>query len=228
VPRVVDRELRPRGDRRPEAGEELALAGGRGTRSAEQSFAEGVEIAAEGCRAQRLHEAAGDVETEELSDRERERHPALPAVGELPPSAVDAGHRETGRLERVEIPVRSPNREVVPSGEELDGQAALRASQVHHESVQPRDRRGHEASKTKQVSWNADGSRHDAGSFDNNFRGRAGAEAIARAVLKISPDVKLEEIDPECVPDILIESAASDPDFEVPDTVFSTRMALMG
>lgn len=53
-------------------------------------------------------------------------------------------------------------------------------------------RREHKTSKKKQVSWNFDGSRHDAGSFNENFVGMKQAQRIAREVLQIPDNVMLQ------------------------------------
>lgn len=50
------------------------------------------------------------------------------------------------------------------------------------------------SAKNKQVSWNDDGSRHDRGTFDTNFHGINKAKEIARQVLRLPRDVKLEHL----------------------------------
>ena len=52
----------------------------------------------------------------------------------------------------------------------------------------------HTKAKNKQVAWNADGTRHDKMTFDDNFKGIEKAREIARKVLKIGPDIVLEWI----------------------------------
>lgn len=50
----------------------------------------------------------------------------------------------------------------------------------------------HTAAKNKQVSWNADKSRHDKKSFDVAFRSMDTAKDIARAALNLPDDALLE------------------------------------
>lgn len=52
--------------------------------------------------------------------------------------------------------------------------------------------RKHIRTKTKQVSWNDDGTRHDVKSFDNAFVGMEVAKRIARRILGLPDDVILE------------------------------------
>ena len=52
--------------------------------------------------------------------------------------------------------------------------------------------RKHLKAKNKQVSWTIDGARHDKHSFDSNFHGLKKAERIARDVLNLDKDIKLE------------------------------------
>lgn len=54
----------------------------------------------------------------------------------------------------------------------------------------------HVNTKSKQVSWNQDGTRHDKMRFNNKFSGMEKAKEIARHVLKLGPDVVLEEVSP--------------------------------
>lgn len=72
----------------------------------------------------------------------------------------------------------------------------------------------HTNAKNKQVSWNDDGSRHDRKSFNSNFTGMKKAEKIARDVLTIDPDVKLEYLTGNKF-DLLVESIL-DRDVEIP------------
>ncbi|HBX5402340.1 DUF6367 family protein [Klebsiella pneumoniae] len=50
----------------------------------------------------------------------------------------------------------------------------------------------HKSSKSQQVSWNADASRHDSHSFNDNFSKRNAAEKLAKKILKIGPNISLE------------------------------------
>ncbi|MCO5251075.1 MAG: DUF6367 family protein [Candidatus Kapabacteria bacterium] len=50
----------------------------------------------------------------------------------------------------------------------------------------------HINTKTRQVSWNDDGTRHDKKSFNNSFVGLEKAKKIARNVLGLCDDVLLE------------------------------------
>jgi hypothetical protein len=51
----------------------------------------------------------------------------------------------------------------------------------------------HTGVKDKQVSWNQDTSRHDAASFDSNFKGIEKAKTIAREILGLPHDTVLEQ-----------------------------------
>jgi hypothetical protein len=65
----------------------------------------------------------------------------------------------------------------------------------------------HASAPGKQVSWNADGSRHDARSFDASFNGLQGARDLTKRLLKLGPDVKLEDVNAaEAIVDRLLES----------------------
>lgn len=50
----------------------------------------------------------------------------------------------------------------------------------------------HTSAKSKQVSWNDDGGRHDRHSFSDRFGTQADYRAVARAALKLPPDTILE------------------------------------
>lgn len=52
----------------------------------------------------------------------------------------------------------------------------------------------HVNTKTKQVAWNNDGTRHDKKAFNNNFTGLEKAKQIARKSLNLSADIVLEKI----------------------------------
>ena len=54
----------------------------------------------------------------------------------------------------------------------------------------------HTRTKDMQVSWNDDGSRHDAGSFNPNFRKMNAAKQLAHRVLGVGPEVTFESINP--------------------------------
>ncbi|WPQ65208.1 DUF6367 family protein [Chitinophaga sancti] len=62
------------------------------------------------------------------------------------------------------------------------------AGQIHIHISHPQ----HRQSKKEQVSWNIDGTRHDAGSFNENFVGMKQARRIAREVLRIPDNVVLQ------------------------------------
>lgn len=53
----------------------------------------------------------------------------------------------------------------------------------------------HRSSKTKQASWNDDGSRHDKKTFDTKLGQSKKAQAIARKVLGLSDSISLESLD---------------------------------
>lgn len=57
-------------------------------------------------------------------------------------------------------------------------------------------RKKHTSSKSKQISWNADGSRHDKSSFDDKSATNA-VRDIARKALKLDTTVTLESINEE-------------------------------
>lgn len=52
----------------------------------------------------------------------------------------------------------------------------------------------HVNTKSKQVSWNSDGTRHDKKSFNNNFIGMEAAQRIARNALGLPDNFQLESI----------------------------------
>ncbi len=64
----------------------------------------------------------------------------------------------------------------------------------------------HIKAKSKQVSWNNDGTRHDKKSFNNNFKGMETAKRIARNVLGLSSDFHLENIQEPKQGALLLES----------------------
>ena len=51
----------------------------------------------------------------------------------------------------------------------------------------------HLTTKSKQVSWNVDGSRHDRSSFNSSMSGIEKAKKIARDVLNLDPNIVLEK-----------------------------------
>lgn len=55
-------------------------------------------------------------------------------------------------------------------------------------------RQKHINTKSKQVAWNKDTSRHDKKSFNDNFNGLEKAKKIARNVLKLPKDTTLENL----------------------------------
>lgn len=64
----------------------------------------------------------------------------------------------------------------------------------------------HINTKTKQVSWNTDGTRHDKKTFNNNFNGLEKAKQIARKSLGIGDDIVLENISNPNTGKLLLES----------------------
>jgi len=67
----------------------------------------------------------------------------------------------------------------------------------------------HLAAKSKQVSWNVDGSRHDASNFNSSMSGIEKAKNIARDVLNLGQDIILEKT---TVHQTIIESMTHCPD----------------
>jgi hypothetical protein len=66
----------------------------------------------------------------------------------------------------------------------------------------------HISSKDKQVSWNADHSRHDLKSFDTKFTGIEKAKVVARAALGLSADAIFEGSSAKSI-SIIVESYLS-------------------
>jgi hypothetical protein len=60
--------------------------------------------------------------------------------------------------------------------------------------------------KSKQVAWNQDTSRHDKKSFNQNFDGMEKAKEIARKALGLSSDTILENIDNQGTGLLLLET----------------------
>lgn len=64
----------------------------------------------------------------------------------------------------------------------------------------------HINAKSKQVSWNVDGTRHDKKSFNQNFNGMETAKKIARNALGLSSDFQLENIQEPKEGELLLEN----------------------
>ena len=60
--------------------------------------------------------------------------------------------------------------------------------------------------KNKQVSWNADGTRHDKKSFNDNFNGMETAKRIARNALGLPDNFRLENFDITDRAELILES----------------------
>lgn len=69
----------------------------------------------------------------------------------------------------------------------------------------------HINSKSKQVSWNVDGTRHDKKSFNDNFNGIEKAKNITRNVLNISNNITLENLTDNNKGQLLLENIQSLP-----------------
>ncbi len=67
-------------------------------------------------------------------------------------------------------------------------------------------RQKHINTKSKQVAWNQDTTRHDKKSFNNNFNGMETAKKIARDALGLPPDTVLENIKNNGTENLLLES----------------------
>jgi hypothetical protein len=63
----------------------------------------------------------------------------------------------------------------------------------------------HIHAKTKQVSWDDTGHRHDRGSFDVNFPGISSARQLARQVLKIPRHLNIESVEDTNLARLLVE-----------------------
>lgn len=68
----------------------------------------------------------------------------------------------------------------------------------------------HTSSKNQQVSWNADASRHDSHSFNDNFGKRNAAEKLAKKILGIGPNISLEAYTEYSSNSILLEADNDD------------------
>jgi len=67
-------------------------------------------------------------------------------------------------------------------------------------------RQKHINTKSKQVTWNVDGTRHDKKTFNQNFNGMEKAKEIARNALGLNSDAILESIEHQGVGQLLLES----------------------
>ncbi len=70
----------------------------------------------------------------------------------------------------------------------------------------------HTSAKSKQVSWNISGSRHDRSSFDTNFHGINKAKEIAREVFRLPKDFKLEHLSSPADAILLLEEVEDIPE----------------
>lgn len=68
----------------------------------------------------------------------------------------------------------------------------------------------HTSSKNMQASWNLDGSRHDRKSFNPKVGNVDRVREIARSVLKIGPEITLENYDESNSKQILTEDSSAD------------------
>jgi len=68
----------------------------------------------------------------------------------------------------------------------------------------------HTSSKSKQVSWNDDGGRHDRHSFNDKLGARADYRAVARATLRLSPETILEWVEPRASAIVTLLEAVTD------------------
>ncbi|MFD2784102.1 DUF6367 family protein [Hymenobacter rubripertinctus] len=67
-------------------------------------------------------------------------------------------------------------------------------------------RQKHINTKSKQVTWNVDGTRHDKKTFNQNFNGLEKAKEIARNALGLNSDAILEFIEHQGVGQLLLET----------------------
>ncbi len=67
-------------------------------------------------------------------------------------------------------------------------------------------RQKHINTKSKQVAWNVDGTKHDKKTFNQNFNGMEKAKQIARKALGLKSDAVLEFIEHQGVGQLLLES----------------------
>lgn len=72
----------------------------------------------------------------------------------------------------------------------------------------------HTSAKNMQVSWNADGTRHDKSSFNTSVGSTERVRDIARSVLGIPPNIVLESID-SGRPDALIDDISFSSDGKI-------------
>jgi hypothetical protein len=73
----------------------------------------------------------------------------------------------------------------------------------------------HTSSKNMQASWNADGTRHDRNSFNTNVGSVDRVQEIARNVLKIAPEVTLENYSDALSRQMLVDEISSSSDGKV-------------
>lgn len=73
-------------------------------------------------------------------------------------------------------------------------------------------RQKHINTKTKQVSWNEDGTRHDRKSFNSNFNGMETAKQIARRALDLPDNFKLESFSERNKGQLIMESIENIPE----------------
>jgi len=71
----------------------------------------------------------------------------------------------------------------------------------------------HINTKTKQVSWNADGTRHDRSSFNDNMKGMERAQRVAKNALGLPNDAILECLNAPREGKLLLESVENLPSY---------------
>ena len=102
---------------------------------------------------------------------------------------VDLGHLQKSCPELLEESIWKPSGvsdiwvRVDPERPEIKGK---RHAHLAHQK--------HISATNKQVAWNKDGTRHDAGRFDNGFKSMEMAKAAARIALKLPDDAILEQV----------------------------------
>jgi len=73
----------------------------------------------------------------------------------------------------------------------------------------------HISAKNMQASWNADGTRHDKGSFNASVGSTERVRDIARSVLGVPPNIVLESIDDVHSDDALIDDISFSSDGKI-------------
>jgi len=73
----------------------------------------------------------------------------------------------------------------------------------------------HTSSKTKQVSWNKDGTRHDKKSFNDTVGQTKKVREIARKVLGLSSSINLESIENTTEDKLLLECLIDDQEIKI-------------